>query len=416
MIQKPKGTYDVINSNYTWLIIEELFKNTCENAGYKYIRTPIFEHSELFHRSVGETTDIITKETYDFTDKKNRKLTLRPELTAGIARAFIENKLYANPDFNKVYSFGPCYRYERPQNGRNREFYQAGVEVFHPSDPIIDAEVINIAYQYLSSIGLEDLTVYINSLGSTETKEIYKKELCTYLDEFKSSLCSDCQTRLAENPLRVLDCKIDQDHEALVNAPSFIDYLNDQELAYFTKLQLYLTILNIPYQVDEKLVRGLDYYTSTVFEIKVNNNLLANQNTIAGGGRYDNLIASLDGPDTNVMGFGIGVDRLIYLTEKLHLNDYEKEIKVKFIPLNDDALAYQLNIVNELQKNDISIELTYTVKSLSKALKSVKEHVQYIVIIGEDELNTGEFKIRNNRTGEEHTVNNNDLIDWFINN
>lgn len=414
MIQKPKGTYDVINSNYTWLLLEELFKNTCENAGYNYIRTPIFEHSELFHRSVGETTDIITKETYDFFDKKNRKLTLRPELTAGIARAFIENKLFANPDFNKVYSYGPCYRYERPQNNRNREFFQAGVEIFHPADPIIDAEVINTAYQYITSVGIKDLTIYINSLGSTETKEAYKTDLLDYLTTVQNDLCSDCKTRLQQNPLRVLDCKTDQNNDILQNAPSILDYLNDEELAYFTKLQLYLTILDIPYKVDDKLVRGLDYYTSTVFEVKVDNKLLANQNTIAGGGRYDNLIANLDGPKTDVVGFGIGLDRLVYLTEQMQLNDYTREVKVKFIPLNDDALAYQLNIVNELQKNDINVELTYKIKPLSKALKSVKDNIEFIVIIGEDELNTGQFKIKNNRSGEEYTVNHKDLLTWFI--
>jgi len=415
MVKKPKGTRDIINNPY-WAYFEDVFKSVCENYNYENIRTPIFENSELFHRSLGETTDIIAKETYDFKDRKGRLITLRPELTAGIVRSYIENKIYAKANQpHKFYAFGTAYRYERPQAGRFREFTQAGVEIFGSDNPMIDAEMISVAYNTLSFCGLENVVIHLNSLGNNETRTIYKDTLIKHLKKYEKELCADCKKRISTNPLRVLDCKTDMEHEALVNAPSIIDHLDDDELARYTAVKLYLTILDISYIEDPKLVRGLDYYTSIVFELKIDEPSLGNQNALGGGGRYDNLIESLEGSKTSACGFSYGVDRIIHVMETIDVDiPLNTDLDAYVIAIDDNSSSYALSIANALRMSGFRTDIATDHKNLTKALKSLKNiNPSYIIMIGEEELRTGKVKIKENATGTEHSIDGNDLITWL---
>ena len=299
-MQKPKGTYDVYGkSSKQILYIEKLMKTLMEKYNYEYCRTPLFESSELFHRGVGETTDIVSKETYDFTDRGNRNMTLRPEGTAGIVRSFVENKMYANPTMPvKAWYYGPMYRYERPQSGRFREFYQFGVEVFGSDDAMIDAEVISIPVNFYKLLGLKGLKVKINSLGHTESRLNYKETLLKHFKPYLNCLCEDCQSRYEKNPMRILDCKVDREHESLKSAPKITDYLNETSKKHFQKVQKYLKSMSIPFEVDTSIVRGLDYYTHTVFEVEADIKDFGSQNVLCGGGRYNSLVETIGGPKT----------------------------------------------------------------------------------------------------------------------
>ena len=305
MITKPKGTYDIYGESAQYYnYINGVFASVCEYYNYEYIRTPIFEDSGLFHRSVGETTDIVSKETYDFKDRGDRHLTLRPEGTAGVVRSFIENKMYGDASQpKKLYYSGTMYRYERPQAGRFRELSQIGVEVLGCDSPLMDAEVISLAYRILEEMGIDNSTVKINTLGDNDSRENYRAALVQYLEPHVGDLCSDCQKRFSTNPLRILDCKVDKDSDVLKNAPSIMDYLNEESKARFQELLTYLSLLDVDYEIDPNIVRGLDYYNHTVFEIVADFDHLGNASTLCGGGRYNNLVANLDGPDTPGIGF-----------------------------------------------------------------------------------------------------------------
>jgi histidyl-tRNA synthetase len=312
MINKPKGTYDVIDKEALKLQkINRLIEYFCDIYNYEYIRTPIFESRDLFHRSVGESSDIVTKETYDFTDRSSRELTLRPEGTAGVVRSFIENKMYGEALPRKFYYNGTMYRYERPGNGRNREFTQFGVEILGSNDPAIDAEIISMPYRLFEELGFQDLTVKINNLGSKSDRENYKKALKDYLKPHINNLCDDCKKRYETNPLRILDCKVDGDSEILKNVPSILDYQSEESEKRFKKVLEYLDYLDVDYEVDDKIVRGLDYYDYTVFEIVSDSTLLGGASTIAAGGRYNNLVENLGGPSVPCMGFASGLERVM---------------------------------------------------------------------------------------------------------
>ena len=322
MITKPKGCYDLLNEEAKiYKHIENVVDNYALGYDYKYIRTPLFENAELYKRGVGETSDIVQKETYDFHDRAERLLTLRPEGTAGVVRSYIENKLYADAKgITKLYYMGTMYRYERPGLGRNREFTQFGVEALGSDNPLIDAEVISFSVNVLKELGL-DVTVHINNLGAQSDRDNYKKALKEYLEPHINDLCEDCQKRFKTNPLRILDCKVDCDNEILKNAPDILKYQSKESEDRFKKVLEYLDYLDVDYEIDNTLVRGLDYYDYMVYELKVNDSL-----ALGGGGRYNHLVEELGGPSTPCVGFACGVERIINLLkeeEKTHQDDVD---------------------------------------------------------------------------------------------
>ena len=416
MIQKPKGTMDLYgDSGRNFIYLQNLINDLCEKYNYEYIKVPMFEASELFHRGVGETTDIVTKETYDFVDRGNRNMTLRPEGTAGVIRSFIENKMYASPNQPvKLYYIGSNFRYERPQSGRLREHTQFGVEVLGTDDEMVDAEIISIAVNLFKIIGLKEVVVKINSLGDTESRENYKEALINHFKPRIDELCDDCILRLEKNPLRVLDCKIDASHELMKTAPKTIDYLNSMSKERFSKVQDYLDALEIEYVVDTNLVRGLDYYSHTVFEIQASIEGFGSQNTICGGGRYNNLVESLDGPSTPGMGFGMGLERLLLALEKEQINLTSEERLDLYIANISSEREEVFAIVESLRLSGFRVETDYLNKNLKGQFKSIERlNPKYFIIIGDDELKSGQVRIKDNDTKEEENIGIYDIIDYL---
>ncbi len=417
MIQKPKGTYDVYGEyGKKILYLEDLIKSLMEKYNYEYFRTPLFESSELFHRGVGETTDIVTKETYDFVDRGERNMTLRPEGTAGIVRSFIENKMYGRADMPvKSWYYGPMYRYERPQSGRFREFYQFGVEAFGSNDPALDAEVISIPVRFYQLLGLKNIKVNLNSLGDSESRANYREALVEYFKPFIGSLCEDCQERFLKNPLRILDCKVDADKDIMKNAPKMIDYLNEPSREHFLKVQEYLKAMNIDFVVNPKVVRGLDYYTHTVFEVEASVEGFGSSNVLGAGGRYDNLVENIGGPKTCGVGFALGLERLLTALEFENINVLDNNgIDAYIIPMSINEKDYALNIVNNLRMNGFKVDCDYMNRNLKSNFKQADRlNSKYIIIIGEEEKNSQILTIKNNETKEEYKVKYDDLIEFF---
>lgn len=416
MIQKPKGTYDVYGE-YGKKIqhIENLFASLMEKYNYEYFRTPLFESSKLYHRGVGETTDIVTKETYDFKDRGDRDMTLRPEGTAGIVRSYIENKLYGNNSLVKAWYYGPNYRYERPQSGRFREFYQFGCEVFGSDDPMIDAEIISIPVMLYKLLGLKGIKVNINSLGDQESREAYHQALIEYFKPKIGELCEDCQNRFIKNPLRILDCKVDCESEVLKNAPKITDYLNEESKKKFEDLQKYLKALNIDYVVNPNLVRGLDYYTHTVFEVEADIEGFGSKNVLCGGGRYDNLVENLDGPKTCGVGFAMGLERLMKAieSEDIHLHIHD-EIDCYIIPMDEEVKDYALNLCLNLRLNGFIVDIDYNNRNLKNNFKQAdKFHSQFVIIVGSEEKNTDILTVNNNQTKESFKIKKDEIIDFL---
>lgn len=417
MIQKPKGTYDVYGEyGKKILYLEDLIKSLMEKYNYEYFRTPLFESSELFHRGVGETTDIVTKETYDFVDRGERNMTLRPEGTAGIVRSFIENKMYGRADMPvKAWYYGPMYRYERPQSGRFREFYQFGVEAFGSNDPALDAEVISIPVRFYQLLGLKNIKVNLNSLGDSESRANYREALVEYFKPFIGSLCEDCQERFLKNPLRILDCKVDADKDIMKNAPKMIDYLNEPSREHFLKVQEYLKAMNIDFVVNPKVVRGLDYYTHTVFEVEASVEGFGSSNVLGAGGRYDNLVENIGGPKTCGVGFALGLERLLTALEFENINVLDNNgIDAYVIPMSINEKDYALNIVNNLRMNGFKVDCDYMNRNIKSNFKQADRlNSKYIIIIGEEEKNSQILTIKNNETKEEYKVKCDDLIEFF---
>ena len=417
MIQKPKGTYDVYGEyGKKILYLEDLIKSLMEKYNYEYFRTPLFESSELFHRGVGETTDIVTKETYDFVDRGERNMTLRPEGTAGIVRSFIENKMYGRADMPvKAWYYGPMYRYERPQSGRFREFYQFGVEAFGSNDPALDAEVISIPVRFYQLLGLKNIKVNLNSLGDSESRANYREALVEYFKPFIGSLCEDCQERFLKNPLRILDCKVDADKDIMKNAPKMIDYLNEPSREHFLKVQEYLKAMNIDFVVNPKIVRGLDYYTHTVFEVEASVEGFGSSNVLGAGGRYDNLVENIGGPKTCGVGFALGLERLLTALEFENINVLDNNgIDAYVIPMSINEKDYALNIVNNLRMNGFKVDCDYMNRNIKSNFKQADRlNSKYIIIIGEEEKNSQILTIKNNETKEEYKVKYDDLIEFF---
>lgn len=412
MLQKPKGTLDIYGedgkifdyiSNYTSAFMS-LYN-------YEFIKLPTFESTELFYRGVGDTTDIVNKETYDFLDKSNRKMTLRPEMTAGTARCLIEDKLYTE-GVKKFYYLGSCFRYERPQSGRLREFTQFGIECFNVSNPKVDAEVISLAYRYLSGLGLTNLVVKLNSLGNKESRKEYNEVIKEYLSKDYDNLCDTCKERLSKNPLRILDCKYDGEREYIKNAPKTLDYLNEESKSYFEEVKSSLESLGIPFVEDSTLVRGLDYYSHTVFEIISDIPELGKANTLCGGGRYDGLVELLGGPSTPGIGFAMGIERIIILLKELECYVPDRELDVFVMNLDNTNYAFQ--IIEDLRLSEFSVETDYTGKNMKGMWKLVdKLNPKFVLIIGEDERVNDYITVKDNITKEETKVKTSDLIDYL---
>lgn len=416
IIQKQKGTMDLYgNDGKLYIYLTNLINELMEKYNYQYIKVPTFEASELFHRGVGETTDIVTKETYDFIDRGNRSITLRPEGTAGIVRAYIENKLYSEPNQPlKFYYIGSNFRYERPQAGRLREHTQFGIEVLGSSSVLVDAEIISIAVNLLKLIGLKGIKVKINTLGDNESRNNYKKELINFIKPYKEELCDDCKKRLEKNPLRILDCKIDGEKDVLKKCPKTIDFLNDESLKRFNALKNALDNLEIEYIVDTNLVRGLDYYNHTVFEVQAEIEGFGSQTALCGGGRYNDLVESLNGPTTPAMGFGMGLERLmlaIKKEEKSLLKNNQLDLYV--INLCNEKSKI-LNLVNTIRLNGFKVETDLLDKNLKGQFKSIDRlNPKFLTVIGDDELNNNTIKIKDNQTKEETEISIDDIIDFL---
>lgn len=417
MIQKQKGTYDVYgNTGKKIVYLENLLKALMEKYNYEYVRTPLFEASDLFHRGVGETSDIVSKETYDFTDRGNRNITLRPEGTAGVVRSFIENKMYARTEQPiKTWYYGPMYRYERPQSGRYREFYQFGVEVFGTNDPMIDAEIISIPVNFYKLLGLKGIKVNINSLGDAESRKNYRDALIEYFKPHINTLCEDCKTRFLKNPLRILDCKVDKETEILKNAPSILDYLNEVSKKHFENVKKYLEALDIEYVVNPKIVRGLDYYTNTVFEVEANVEGFGSQNVLCAGGRYNNLVETIGGPSTAGIGFALGFERLLTALDYENINVIEDDgIDVYIIPMSENEKQKSLKLTNNLRMNGFKVDMDYLNRNIKSNFKQADRlNSKFVIIIGEEEIKTNVATIKNNYEKTEEKIEFDKLVEYL---
>lgn len=405
MIKVQKGTKDILPDEMAlWHKMEENALKIFSNAGYGEIRTPIFEATELFARGVGDTTDIVNKEMYTF-EKSERSLTLRPENTAGVVRSFIENGMHRLSAPVKLWYKGPMFRYERPQAGRQRQFHQVGVEMFGIKDATADAEVIELAVSYLKSLGLNDLEVEINSLGCPDCRENFKNSLKAVLKPYFNDLCEDCQNRYEKNPLRLLDCKVDS-CKAIFEKPEvkeviFGDFICDECAQHFSELKSYLDVLGIKYNVNKLLVRGLDYYNRTVFEIKSNN--LGSQNAVCGGGRYDSLVGNLGGQPTPAIGFAMGMERLYSLMS----NESDNKLTAYVVSTNKEET---LKLVKYLRDNSISTDFDFTAKKFTKQMEKASKVANYAVILGDDEISNGTVSIKNLETSEQVTIPQSNLL------
>lgn len=415
MITKPKGTYDVIESEALKLQkINRLIEIYCTVYNYDFIRTPIFESKELFHRAVGDETDIVTKETYDFKDRSDRELTLRPEGTAGVVRSFIENKLYGTNLPRKFYYTGTMYRYERPGNGRNREFTQFGVEILGSNDPMTDAEIISMPYNLFRELGFKDLNVKINNLGSKEDRENYKKALKDYLKPHINELCEDCRRRFETNPLRILDCKVDQDTDVLKNVPNILDYQSEESTARFNKIKEYLEFLDVDYEVDPKLVRGLDYYDYTVFEIVLDDEVLGGASTIAAGGRYNNLVESLGGPATPCIGFACGLERIMLAMDSVEKAG-KRPLDCYILYVNEEEKLKAMTLAQDLRISGVSVDYDTTGRSLKSQFKEADRNLaQLLIILNSEDLKKGLIQVKDNITKEEVKIDENEIIDYIV--
>lgn len=414
MINVPKGTKDVLpQDSYKWHFIEKTAREVASIFNAKEIRTPTFEHTEVFLRGVGETTDIVNKEMYTFLDKGGRSITLKPEGTAGVARAFVENGMQSTALPAKLYYITPCFRYERPQAGRLREFHQFGVEFLGSTEANIDAEVILLAKTILDRLGVKDLTLKLNSIGCKKCRLEYQKALKEYLRDRYDNLCELCKERLEKNPLRVLDCKNPECNEITQNAPRILDYLCDDCKAHFEKVKKLLEVANVSYEIDSGIVRGLDYYTRTVFEF-VSNNIGA-QGTVCGGGRYDGLIAEFGGQEVSGIGFAMGIERILLVMENTGVTIPNAEkVKIYLAPMGENESGVAFSIVNDLRLGGIIAETDHMGRSIKAQFKYAdKIGAEYVGVIGSNELENGVIKIKRMADGQENSVKFENVKDFL---
>jgi len=411
----PRGTNDVLPSESPkWEYVEDKFRKTCRLFGYKELRTPTFEHTDLFTRNLGETTDVVSKEMYTFQDRGGRSITLRPEGTAPAVRAYVQHNLGANLPVNKIYYIGRIFRYERPQAGRYREHTQLGIEAFGSIDPAIDAEVISLAVCFYRGIGLEEFELKINSIGCPECRPSYRQALVDFATSRLEKLCPSCVRRYEQNPMRMLDCKEQACQAALADAPKLIDYLGPECREHFEKVQGYLRDLGIAFVIDPKLVRGFDYYTKTAFEFV--SGKLGAQNALGGGGRYDNLVEEIGGPPTPAVGFGLGMERLMLILESLGIElPVEMGITAFIATMGEKAHAAAVKLAYELRGKGMSVDMDYTGRSLKAQMKIAdKLGAKYAIILGEDELARQVATVRNMASSEQRTVPLSELADALV--
>lgn len=415
-VQSIKGTQDVLPSeSYKNQFLESTILEIADTFGFKEIRTPVFEYTELFQRSVGDTTDVVQKEMYTFDDKGGRSITLRPEGTAGAARSFLEHGLFNETLPRKVCYFTSCYRYEKPQAGRLREFHQFGVECFGTASPAADAEVISLANEVFSFLGITDISLEINSIGCPQCRKEYHEALKNYFESRKTELCETCLGRLEKNPMRILDCKSPVCSKIAENAPVMIDYLCGECSEHFEKVKKYLDTMEIEYTVNPKIVRGLDYYTKTVFEF-VSKGIGA-QGTVCGGGRYDGLIEELGGQHTPALGFGMGIERLMLLMESQNIEyPADKTCDVYLGATDEISLLRAMKIVTDLRSDGVSAQTDVAGRSLKAQMKFAdKIKAKYSMILGSDEISSGEATLKNMSTGEKCQVRLDSFADEFMN-
>lgn len=411
----PRGTKDIYGEDVLiWRRVEDILKDVCERFCVSEIRTPVFEQTELFLRGVGETTDIVTKEMYTLEKKGHESVTLKPEGTAGAARAFVENSMYASVQPTKLYYITPAFRYERPQAGRQRQFHQFGVEIFGSEDASSDAEAISIAYEVLNKIGIKNIELKINSLGGNECRKKYNNVLKDFIKNNIDKLCGDCRERFEKNPLRALDCKNERCGEILKNAPSVIDSLGDECRAHFENLKRNLENMKIPYTVDHKIVRGLDYYTKTVFEFVSNE--IGSQGTVCGGGRYDNLIGECGGPSTGAVGFAMGLERIMMLIKAQELMKPEgKNVDIYIGSIGDKGFLMAQALGYELRKAGIRAEYDTLKRSVKAQLKYAgKINAKYSVVIGENEISNDCIGLKNMRESSSEEIKLSALKDELL--
>ncbi|MFJ7974791.1 histidine--tRNA ligase [Peribacillus sp. JNUCC 23] len=404
-IQIPRGTQDLLpGTTEIWQYIEKTARDLCSRYQYKEIRTPIFEHTELFLRGVGDTTDIVQKEMYTFKDRGERDLTLRPEGTAAVVRSYIENKMFGLPNQPvKLYYIGPMFRYERPQAGRFRQFVQFGIEALGSKDPAIDAEVLALSMGLYQELGLKKLKLVINSLGDKESRTAHRNALVDHFKPRIGEFCSDCQSRLEKNPLRILDCKKDRDHELMKTAPSILEYLNEESRSYFEKVQKHLTDLEIEFVVDPTLVRGLDYYNHTAFEIMSEAEGFGAITTLCGGGRYNGLAEEIGGPETPGIGFALSIERLIAALQAENVElPIEQGIDCYLVSMGDAAKDYTVKLAYQLRNAGFTVEKDYNDRKVKAQFKSADRlEAKFVAVLGDDELEKGKINVKNMATGEQ---------------
>lgn len=415
-MQALKGTHDILPSEvYKWDYMEGVIRDVCRRYGYKEIRTPIIEATELFQRGIGDTTDVVTKEMYTFKDRGNRSVTLRPENTASAVRAYLEHKMYGDQQVHKMFYIGSMFRYDRPQAGRYREFHQFGLEVLGASSPLADAEVISMACEIFHKLGLKDLDLHLNSIGCQKCRPVYRQKLIDFFEPKVDQLCEDCKERLHKNPLRLLDCKEEGCKTAAVGAPVITDYLCEDCHKKFEALKSYLTALGIPYTLDPKLVRGLDYYTNTAFEIQYTP--LGAQSAVCGGGRYDGLVEEIGGPSTPGIGFAIGLERLLLALEMQNLIPEPKTAKKVYIAaLGEEAAAEGVKIQAALRQDGVITDMDLQGRSLKGQMKQAgKIKADFTVIIGSNELESGKAMVKNMAEGSQEEIAFADVADYISN-
>lgn len=413
-ITAPRGTQDFLpEQTGDWQKLEEKIRSICRIYGFGEVRTPIFESTELFLRGIGETTDVVTKEMYTFEDRGGRSMTLRPENTASVVRAYLEHKLYGEQKVHKFYYMGPMFRHDRPQAGRYRQFNQFGVEEIGSQDPAVDAEIIAMAFQLFRELGLNDLVLHLNSVGCPKCRPVYRQKLIEFFDGKRDELCDDCKSRLDKNPLRVLDCKEDGERMLSEGVPLITDYLCKECAEHFEKVQSYLTGIGISFEKDPRLVRGLDYYTKTAFEIMYAP--LGAQSTVCGGGRYDGLIEEIGGPSVPGIGFAVGMERLLLTLKEQGLLPPVEELRPAYIvALGDEARKEAFILQQALRAKSLYAEIDTNGRSMKGQMKAAnKINADFTVIIGEDELAQGQAQIRNMETKEQETVALGDVVEYI---
>ncbi len=411
MIVAPKGTKDVLpQDSYKWQFIEKTAREVAKNFGVMEIRTPTFEHTEVFLRGVGETSDIVNKEMYTFNDKGDRSITLKPEGTAGVVRAFIENGLSNTALPVKMFYLTQCFRYERPQAGRLREFHQFGLEILGSNNADVDAEAIILAKTFFDKLGISGLKLHINSIGCKTCRAEYEKALKSYLKDNYDNLCPLCRERLEKNPLRVLDCKDENCKKITSNAPSILDYICNDCKTHFNTVQKLLTLLGVDYEIDSGIVRGLDYYTKTVFEFV--STAIGAQGTVCGGGRYDGLVSELGGNDIAGVGFAMGIERLMLLMENTGVViPNENKIALYIAPMGEAEYEKAFSLANELRRKGVSVDLDHMGRGIKSQFKYADKIGAVVCgVIGSDELTNGEIKLKRMADGLEKTVKYDDLL------